>query len=84
MSLRNKMFAEFIGTFWLVLGGCGSAVLAAAFPEVGIGLRGRKYAPRWSARTATRRHTAPVNPHCAVCAATHPASVLQRPCGARH
>jgi aquaporin Z len=33
-------FAEFIGTFWLVLGGCGSAVLAAAFPEVGIGLLG--------------------------------------------
>jgi aquaporin Z len=32
--------AEFIGTFWLVLGGCGSAVLAAAFPEVGIGLVG--------------------------------------------
>ncbi len=33
-------FAEFIGTFWLVLGGCGSAVLAAAFPDVGIGLAG--------------------------------------------
>ncbi len=32
--------AEFIGTFWLVLGGCGSAVLAAAFPELGIGLHG--------------------------------------------
>lgn len=32
--------AEFIGTFWLVLGGCGSAVLAASFPEVGIGLHG--------------------------------------------
>ena len=32
--------AEFLGTFWLVLGGCGSAVLAAAFPEVGIGLVG--------------------------------------------
>jgi aquaporin Z len=30
--------AEFLGTFWLVLGGCGSAVLAAAFPSVGIGL----------------------------------------------
>jgi len=36
----NKYMAEFIGTFWLVLGGCGSAVLAAAFPEVGIGLLG--------------------------------------------
>src|SRR6187401_1369676 len=32
--------AEFFGTFWLVLGGCGSAVLAAAFPNVGIGLHG--------------------------------------------
>ena len=32
--------AEFLGTFWLVLGGCGSAVLAAAFPNVGIGLMG--------------------------------------------
>jgi len=36
----NKYAAEFLGTFWLVLGGCGSAVLAAAFPEVGIGLLG--------------------------------------------
>jgi aquaporin Z len=35
-----KLAAEFIGTFWLVLGGCGSAVLAAAFPDVGIGLLG--------------------------------------------
>ena len=38
--MRTKLLAEFIGTFWLVLGGCGSAVLAAAFPEVGIGLLG--------------------------------------------
>lgn len=36
----NKYAAEFFGTFWLVLGGCGSAVLAAAFPDVGIGLLG--------------------------------------------
>jgi aquaporin Z len=36
----QKYFAELFGTFWLVLGGCGSAVLAAAFPEVGIGLLG--------------------------------------------
>lgn len=36
----KKYLAEFVGTFWLVLGGCGSAVLAAAFPEVGIGLAG--------------------------------------------
>ena len=36
----KKMIAEFIGTFWLVFGGCGSALLAAAFPDVGIGLVG--------------------------------------------
>jgi aquaporin Z len=36
----KKVAAEFVGTFWLVLGGCGSAVLAAAFPNVGIGLLG--------------------------------------------
>jgi len=36
----NKLVAEFIGTLWLVLGGCGSAVLAAAFPELGIGFAG--------------------------------------------
>jgi len=36
----SKLSAEFVGTFWLVLGGCGSAVLAAAFPDVGIGLLG--------------------------------------------
>ncbi|HBH7892802.1 TPA: aquaporin Z [Vibrio vulnificus] len=36
----NKYLAELFGTFWLVLGGCGSAVLAAAFPDVGIGLLG--------------------------------------------
>jgi len=36
----SKLIAEFIGTLWLVLGGCGSAVLAATFPDVGIGLTG--------------------------------------------
>src|SRR5882724_8042527 len=40
VPLRKRMAAEFIGTFWLVFGGCGSAVLAAAFPNVGIGLLG--------------------------------------------
>ncbi|HKP11014.1 MAG TPA: aquaporin Z [Blastocatellia bacterium] len=40
MSISRRVSAEFIGTFWLVLGGCGSAVLAAAFPNVGIGLHG--------------------------------------------
>jgi aquaporin Z len=44
MPLTKKLGAEFIGTFWLVLGGCGSAVLAAAFPEVGIGLLGVAFA----------------------------------------
>ena len=40
MSLSKKLGAEFFGTFWLVLGGCGSAVLAAGFPEMGIGFIG--------------------------------------------
>ena len=40
MPLGNRLAAELIGTFWLVFGGCGSAVLAAAFPQVGIGLLG--------------------------------------------
>ena len=40
MPMSKRLAAEFLGTFWLVLGGCGSAVLAAAFPEVGIGLLG--------------------------------------------
>lgn len=38
--MNRRLSAEFLGTFWLVLGGCGSAVLAAAFPGVGIGLHG--------------------------------------------
>ena len=38
--MTKRLAAEFVGTFWLVLGGCGSAVIAAAFPEVGIGLVG--------------------------------------------
>lgn len=40
----KKNIAEFIGTFWLVLGGCGSALLAAGFPDVGIGLLGVSFA----------------------------------------
>jgi aquaporin Z len=44
MSTQKKAMAEFIGTFWLVFGGCGSAVLAAAFPSVGIGLLGVSFA----------------------------------------
>ncbi len=38
--MSNRLMAEFLGTFWLVFGGCGSAVLAAAFPDVGIGFLG--------------------------------------------
>lgn len=44
MHIGRRMAAEAIGTFWLVLGGCGSAVLAAAFPNVGIGLLGVAFA----------------------------------------
>jgi aquaporin Z len=44
MDLNKRCAAEFIGTFWLVFGGCGSAVLAAAFPGVGIGLLGVSFA----------------------------------------
>jgi len=40
MPISKRLAAEFIGTFWLVLGGCGSAVLAAAFPSLGIGFAG--------------------------------------------
>ena len=40
MSMTQRLGAEFFGTFWLVLGGCGSAVLAAAFPDLGIGFVG--------------------------------------------
>jgi aquaporin Z len=43
-NLTQKLSAEFIGTMWLVFGGCGSAVLAAAFPQVGIGLLGVSFA----------------------------------------
>ncbi len=42
--MPQKLTAEFLGTLWLVLGGCGSAVLAAAFPQVGIGLLGVSFA----------------------------------------
>jgi aquaporin Z len=44
MDLVRRCTAEFIGTFWLVFGGCGSAVFAASFPEVGIGLLGVSFA----------------------------------------
>src|SRR6201993_4435938 len=40
MRMAQRLTAEFIGTLWLVLGGCGSAVLAAAFPALGIGFVG--------------------------------------------
>ena len=44
ITLTKKLSAEFLGTMWLVFGGCGSAVLAAAFPQVGIGLLGVAFA----------------------------------------
>src|SRR5215831_17690291 len=44
MSLGKRSAAEFLGTFWLVFGGCGSAVLAAAFPQLGIGFLGVAFA----------------------------------------
>src|SRR5664279_3589479 len=40
MSLSKRAMAEFMGTFWLVFGGCGSAVLSAGFPNLGIGFLG--------------------------------------------
>src|SRR4030095_19214 len=40
MPMTNRLYAEFLGTAWLVLGGCGSAVLAAAYPQLGIGFAG--------------------------------------------
>ena len=60
-SNLNKWSAEFVGTFWLTFGGCGSAVLAAAFPEVGIGWAGVALAHsslNSSARTSWARSTA--------------------------
>jgi aquaporin Z len=44
MSMARKVVAEFLGTFWLVFGGCGSAIIAAGFPDVGIGLLGVSFA----------------------------------------
>jgi aquaporin Z len=44
MTLSKRLLAEFFGTFWLVLGGCGSAVFSAAFPQVGIGFLGVAFA----------------------------------------
>ena len=44
MFFPKRLFAEFIGTFWLVLGGCGSTVLAAKFPGLGIGFLGVAFA----------------------------------------
>lgn len=44
VSLSKKLGAEFFGTFWLIFGGCGSAVLAAGIPELGIGFAGASLA----------------------------------------
>src|SRR5881275_224294 len=43
-DMSRRVVAEFFGTFWLVLGGCGAAVLSAAFPELGIGFLGVAFA----------------------------------------
>ncbi len=43
-DMQRRLTAEFLGTFWLVFGGCGSAVLAAAFPQLGIGFTGVAFA----------------------------------------
>ena len=43
-DMQRRLTAEFLGTFWLVFGGCGSAVLAAAFPALGIGFTGVAFA----------------------------------------
>jgi aquaporin Z len=60
MSLTKRATAEFVSTFWLVFGGCGSAVLAAAFPNVGIGLLGVAFAFGLALLTmATRLATSP-------------------------
>jgi aquaporin Z len=50
--VQRKLVAEFIGTFWLVFGGCGSAIFSAAFPAVGIGLLGVSLAFGLSVLTA--------------------------------
>lgn len=54
----NRLAAEFIGTFWLVFGGCESAVLAAGVPEVGIGLLGVSLAPVSNTSVNPARSTA--------------------------
>src|SRR6201994_1847971 len=43
-DMQRRLIAEFIGTFWLVFGGCGAAVFAAAFPQLGIGFIGVAFA----------------------------------------
>ena len=43
-GLGRKLAAEFLGTFWLVFGGCGSAVISAAYPQLGIGFMGVAFA----------------------------------------
>ena len=48
MDMSRRAGAEFFGTFWLTFGGCGSAVIAAAFPGLGIGLLG------WPSRSVSR------------------------------
>ena len=55
MPIANRLYAEFLGTAWLVLGGCGSAVLAAGFPQLGIGFAGVARWVRCRAAISIRR-----------------------------
>ena len=59
LSLQKRATAEFVGTFWLVFGGCGSAVLAAAFPNGGIGLLGVAFAFGLTVLTMASCHPVP-------------------------
>ena len=56
MPIAKRAVAELLGTFWLVFGGCGSAVLAAKFPEVGIGLVGVSLAFGLTVVTVVTKH----------------------------
>jgi len=78
----KKYGAEFFGTFWLVLGGCGSAVLAAAFPGVGIGLLGVSLAfegIEQEVRGAIRPPVSELQPHLSIARQMEPVLRDERP-----
>ena len=62
MPMAHWLGAEFFGTFWLVLGGCGSAVLAAGFPDLGIGFAGVALAFGLTVVTITNTSVNPAQP----------------------